>query len=377
MPDRSRSTQSPEDSDFTLDLDQVFSRPNATLPTEAPKPASPVRNRYKLERKNTDPISNYNHFTRTPVNHADADPDEPIEKAATPSVYGKKKHAQPLPELTPNRAYEVMKASSLLNERELVDPHALNRWLKFFGLLLILALGTFMANKLIKSTDTNLPTKTAAVDSSSNQETKIASARQTLQTYLAAKSWKEKAGLILDIERVRPLLSDYYDKFQGKDPLVNIGSDGQPQEIGGKFWLQFNLVENTTKAEIPVRLQETPKGYRLDWENFLALGAMPWADFCAQRPTDATQMRVILTPTENYVGAYADAKKYRSYTITHRFGPPALIGYVERNSRAGQSLEKATTDKTKPANLNLYLNFEVSTAPTQVKIVDIVAESSR
>ncbi len=378
MPERPRPQSPTPEADFTLDLDQVFIRPSEPVSPAHAKTEAP-RNHYKLERKSQPPVQTFGHFAKPSImtpEKVSLDP-EPQRAAPDAAPFGKKKHEDKLPELTPNRAYEVMRASSLLNLGAEGDPHIFNRRLKMVGLIALFIIGTLLIIKLAQTSESQLPETAVKENPATAQEARITQATQTLKAYLSAKNWKDKLAYILDAEKLTPRFREYYTDQRGQDPAVSVADDGRPQEIGGKFWFGFNLEEAGTKRPITARLQETPKGFRLDWENFIQLGALPWPKFNSERPQEPTQMRVSLTPSKDYAGAYADPAIYQAFTISHLSGPPILTGYVERASRAGQSLDKATQGNLRPTNLNLYLRFAATDAATQVKIIDMVSETAR
>ncbi len=375
MPAPSPNSNSPE-ADFHLDLDQVFERP-------APPAGGGTANQphhFKLEKKAQRQVPKFSRFTKPgptggPPPKPQSPPVAPDEVAAR-GLPKRDLRDRPL-ELAPNRTYEVMRASSLFESEELIDPHSFNKGLRIFGLVLMAFVGTMLSIKLVKSSTNLVEEKALVVDPQWAQAAQLKSAQAALQAYLGAKTWNEKLAWILDAERLTPIFRSYYEDQKGTDPKVSILGDGLPRENGGQYWFTFELEEAITRNQITARLQETPHGYRLDWENFIGLGAMRWDRFLSERPTEPTAMRVSIAPSETFSGRYADAKKYQAYEVRQQVGTTNLLGYVERSSRAGQTLQQAVAGQPRPTKMHLYLQFEPEAAPGQVKIIDIVATAER
>jgi hypothetical protein len=282
-----------------------------------------------------------------------------------------------LPELTTNRAFEVMKASSLFNDEELVDPHKFNRGLKICGLVMLLTFGVYMAAKLVQSSENLTAQIPVAVAAADTQGAAISAARQVLTNYLNTKSWKERSKFIQDPDRVGPKFRQYYEDAANVEPLLAINGKGHPQEVGGESWFTFLLEDLNTGKEYAATIHQTNTGPRLDWESFVGLGAIPWKEFCTTRPTEATQMRVLVRESEHYSGTFADTAKYQAFEIRHLSGGQMLVGYVDRSTRGAQALAATTAGQTKPVPVHLYLQCDPDTEPDQVTILDMVSNAER
>lgn len=412
MKDTSNTTPPPppSEADFELDLDQIFSRskkpgegsvvsePKSTPPAAPqitpPAPTPPETPEYnsepeifekgkgKLQRKNNDQTRTFTRLITRPSTTVAARTPIPLnqpldEQPADPeaSLYGKKKHIDRLPELTPNKAHALLDQAFTHTPARGLDPHRLAKFLKFsLYIALLVAVGWLLFKVIQLESGVTARPNTNPI-ASEPLEKRISQAKATMQQYLDATTWDAKLNLILEPDRLRTQVKEYYTTLNGKDPSVVTIQSQQPIQIGSRYWFIFNLKESGTNREVQMKLQETPTGYKIDWENLVGLGALPWAHFFVERPTEPKQMRVTLEASNDYSGTYADQQKYRAYTISHQSGPPVLTAYVDASSRAAQALLKLTSSGTTKATANLYLQFEPDSEATHVKIVDLAPES--
>lgn len=198
-----------------------------------------------------------------------------------------------------------------------------------------------------------------------------ASIRQAFQAFLTAPDAAGKLPWVLEAERVKGRMQDYYGPRGEKDPAVTTFDVSLPMKAAGEWWFSLTLVSPSgTKSSVLCR--ETPTGGQIDWENFVSFGSMPWEKFCTSRPIEAQAIRVQMRPASHYSGKYTN-EDYLAWEISHRKGPPVLFGYALRASRTGQLLAALSLDNAQWQASNLYLKWEKdSSTPNQVIIADII-----
>ncbi len=389
-----------EPADFDLDLDQVFARksgnsgvqageptvglsPGTQAPHVAPakEPEGDGRRRgAKFQHRSGEAAKQFTRLVARPsVAVATSAPPQPTAAGNDGEAFAKRRPQERIQELKENKAHSfllnIFESSSL----SWLDPHRLNRILRIGGIVLLVALLVFLTLKFSGNmtavgtySGSDVKTKKEGI------EARLAAARETMNTFLSAKTWQEKLPFVLEAERVKPLMQQWYEVEKSQDPSVDTAEPFRPREIGGRYWFAFSL-KSPSGLPVQMRLQEisSPDGiptYKIDWENFVALGAMPWAKFCQDRPREPKQMNVYLVKAENFAPPY-DQEKFLCFTITHQSGAPTLTGYVEKTNRAAQALETevaAGNGSLVPANL--YMQFDEGAADGQVRIVDLAAD---
>ncbi len=406
-----------DSADFELDLDQVFHRPDsppiprsprvgpveeklgsnqegdpgvpelpsigrgAVSPEESAKKSKPA----KFERRSGDAAKS---FTRLAARSSAAHPatggrsvpkTPSLEELPDAAVFGKKRELQDRPELQLNKAHSVLEG--VLDEEPSwwLDPHRFNRHLRWISVVVLVGLCGYLLWKFTGTASHSLLGDSSPAVPVGGQEERIDAARRTMQNYLSAKTWEEKLQYVLEPERVKEKMREYYEDLKSKDPEVDLSGiqTYAPRLIGGKYWFAFDLRTPQSNYPQPMQIQETAGGFKIDWENFVALGTMPWEHFCKERPAEAKQMRIILRVTDKFSPPYADHDKFEAYTVEHRSGPPVLIGYASKTERVSQELLKLFRKPGEAIVANVYLSFEVGAAADQVKIVDLVPDLQR
>ena len=194
--------------------------------------------------------------------------------------------------------------------------------------------------------------------------------RRAFEAYLAAPDLAGKLPWVLEPQRVESRMKDFYQVRLEKDPSMISYEVSPPIRAGAEWWFKLDCKarDGTVTAAI---MKETSSGGHLDWENFVAYGSMPWEKFHRSRPPAPQSMRVHLRLSDQFSGKYT-ASDYLAYEISHRSGPPMLLGYAPKNSRSGQWLAEETgLNEWKP--VNLYLSWEAgSGAPDAVLIGELI-----
>ena len=408
MKDPIPSVSPASEADFELDLDLIFAKPAeinpgkppkrskiSVQPTAEPEPLSEnleagidqsqelttQKTKAKLERKNTDGARAFTRISPRTSNLIPEPAEMREEMVATPAslaattssaTYGRRKEEITIPDLTPNKAHEHLRKNFQHVE---VDFNPGGRFLKFLGIVAALSfiiwwVAEYFQAPITRGLDRSTPTAVSVED-------KIGQASIVARQFVDAKSWSEKMRYILDPERLRYTVKEFYSSKSSPDPGVISIQSRSPQKTGSTVIYPFTLTLSGGAATQQLQLRETPDGFKVDWEQLVGLGAMSWVKFTSERPTEPTQMRVNLSRSTTYEGTYADTQKYHAYKIDHPSGSPSLFGYVESSSRGAQALLKLTANTDVPAMANLYLQFAPEAKADQVRIIDLTPEGQR
>jgi hypothetical protein len=305
---------------------------------------------------------------RVAEDKARAESHAPLETVDHTAMQFGKIHPHATPDYRPNRLFRVLDS---------IYTHSPLKWLDFierggirfiFATIFISILGGFIVWRYYDSLSTREGNGPKAVEMATGE--RIDRGKKTVRDFMAAPTAEARLPLVIDPERAAPRMKQFYEEMKGEDPKVTAWEVGGP--VAGKHgvWLPF-IFQNAAGQKVTVVMEETNNGCRIDWENFVAFGDMPWRAFCDTRPVAAKAMRVRLRRADNYEGAYT-REKYQAYEIEHRSGVPRLLGYAERSERSGQALvEVVKGDQWQAAQI--YLRFADSPgAKDTVLMGDIV-----
>lgn len=220
------------------------------------------------------------------------------------------------------------------------------------------------------------PQATTEASGAASQTQEALKAREALAAYLSEPSWKGKLAFILEPERLRSKIRDYYEVMHFTDPEWDASLPGHREMVGGETWYFFAENGAMATSSSAFQLKATNSGFKLNWEAIAGPGEMPWTYFCEIRPTQPKRLSVEILPGAIYAGIYADESKYQAYDLRWRGRGPFRTGYVERTSRAAQRLKKATTGEI-PVTLTLQLACDSTADASQVRILDVATDPIR
>ena len=166
--------------------------------------------------------------------------------------------------------------------------------------------------------------------------TTATSALDTVHAYLSARSWRDRAALVINPNKVLPLMESRYSGYSWKSPEYHLltQTEPTPSQTG---WAR---VEADVAGEvIPYYLKKTPDGYRIDWETSVGFNHISTEELRATRPNNLVRLRVVTQLADYYNYDFADAHNW-AYSIEVRDGGRKLIGhgYAQKNDAIGSDL---------------------------------------
>ena len=280
-------------------------------------------------------------------------------------------HPHASPDYRPNRLFRVLDG---------IYTHSPLKWLDFVdrtgarflaGLLLFLIIGGVVAWRYFSSLSDREVTQAAENEVTLTSDQRVERGRTAVKEFLAAQTIEARLPFVLDPERAAGKMRQYYDTMQGRNPATVEWNVGEP--VGGEHgaWLPFTFKDNAGR-KVTVVMGEDAGGCRIDWENFVAFGDLPWAEFCRTRPVTPIPLRVRLRRVESYAGHYTK-ENWQSFEIEHRGGAPALVGYAGRAGRTAQDLAELVKSDQWQATL-VYLRFDAG-ADGSLVVIDQVIRS--
>ena len=392
MEKKAESDRRPSESggEIELDVDEVFKRPedpdsiplvpktkkqkaqeNERLPD--PAAAGPEKDLRGAGRLDSKKRAGAEHFTR-PFTRTTALPGaEEFERELSGITVDSSRLVETglpsLPEVPPAPRSDAASLSTSLPAGR--NPSA-SPFLRF-GLAAVLLVAMAFVLQQIRHQP---PDATAQSSDAASQAQEALQAREALAAYLREPSWEGKLAHILEPERIRGKLREYYQAMQFVDPEWDAARPGRREVVDGDTWYFFAAKGAPADAGAGFRLKATNSGFKINWEAIAGPGEMPWAYFCEIRPTQPKRISVDILPGSTYAGLYADEAKFQAYDLSWHGRGPLRTGYVERTSRAAQRLQRATKGAV-PVTLTLQLVCDSAAEASQVRILDVATDPIR
>jgi len=195
--------------------------------------------------------------------------------------------------------------------------------------------------------------------------------------FFAAETVEERAKYVRDVDRVLPLMTDFYQRkpletFQFKETLeYHVIS----LENFAFIALNVDLEGGETK---PLLIEDSPEGLKIDWESFVCYQPMEVEQFAMERIVAPVELRAYVQKDQFYAYDFADESKFSCYKLTFRGTDADLFGYVERGTKLEEEFRKLFPANA-PSSLKHPLILSVSflpgsRAPRSVKINDLLSK---
>ena len=194
---------------------------------------------------------------------------------------------------------------------------------------------------------------------------------QVVQQFCAASTPDALLPLIREPERVGPHIKNYYNSG---NPVAPIALAPRPDlsdlEVHRNF-VVFNLPLADFGAR-PIALEQTPGGFRVDWESFTGYSELSWAELRLTRPRHPVLLRAILKPSDYMNLDFPSAATHRCYQISDLHSDHVLYGYVPVGSDIELQIQKILLDAPQ-VNAVIRVRYpEHSTNDRQLEITEVL-----
>ena len=201
-------------------------------------------------------------------------------------------------------------------------------------------------------------------------------AESLMNPYFKTTSWSDKVAFVHDPDRVGPLMKQYYEKEQRKDPECKTLQACVLQSLKGQELLHLKYGGSSRAENVEVALRQAKDGsYKLDWESFVGASGMSWEDFISRRTISPVLFRAYVNKEDYYNFEFSDEQKYLCVKLTSRDGKSNLYAYVERGTAVAYKVQSALARRPKNATLSVKLAFlEQAQSKDSIRLLDVVAE---
>lgn len=183
-------------------------------------------------------------------------------------------------------------------------------------------------------------------------------AHATLQRFLQAETWLERLPLVVDSDRVRSAMRDFYEVRRHQDPRAEGPSRQAMFRINNTEVLLYSFASARPGAVTDVALTARDGSpFKVDWESFVGASEMIWPDFKKQRTTEPQLFRVFAQVDDYYNYEFSDTAKSISVHLTSPDGLYFIYGFCARDSAVGQTLTALQSSGPSRMALTLRLAF--------------------
>lgn len=354
--------------------------------SETPPAPAPAKQKKVFERRSTEGLKNFTRLvTRPETTYAASAAVTGVPSEASISVHGDSAPKYGRLKESGNIGYRPNRLHNVLNE---IWVHSPLKWIDAGpirqAVLLSLLLGAlgglgFLFWKLHSDSKTaeQAVADSRPGDAMPTQEEVLGRQQkihESVGALLKAADWRSMLPNVYDPSGAAETnLRRYYEEWKLTTPAIDAWSVGIPEIVGGEWWFPVTMKETGGETMV-IQVMEAPGGGRIDWQNFVAFGSMPWRQFMEEKPASATAMRVRVNESQRFSGKYQQTT-FKAFSIRHRHGLEAITGYARTGTREEQALTRLTSVGTWH-QVHLFLQFEPdANAPNTVLISGLRTDS--
>ena len=167
--------------------------------------------------------------------------------------------------------------------------------------------------------------------------------------FLEAKSVNELMGYVREPERVAPLARQYYGIHTYEPASYKKLPTARELMSHQKYIVAVVNLEDVESADgigaveqqRIIALEQTPSGFKVDWESWVGYSEISWDLFTGQRMADPYEFRAMIGRDDYYNYKYQDFIDWRCYQIRDPEESYRLWGYTPRNGEVDKQLQRA------------------------------------
>lgn len=197
---------------------------------------------------------------------------------------------------------------------------------------------------------------------------------KVVSEFCNAPTHRELMSVIRDPERVGPIIRDYYTSGGHTWVAIPVSQVPDPSAFEtDKNWTAFKLPLPDFRSR-SMAVEETAKGFKVDWESFVAYSEMPWDKLRESKPRTPVLLRAIVRRSGYYNFDFPSEDTHRCFQIYDEARENVIYGYIRRGSDVEKKMEEIMLNTIDVHAIFKVAYPEKSTANNQVNITEIVAK---
>ena len=185
--------------------------------------------------------------------------------------------------------------------------------------------------------------------------------RLTLEHFLKVSSVEERLAVSQNAEKMRPLMVEHYRTYPASPPPVEkitFLTEGEVADTKRVFHL-YNVLLKDESAPIPVAVEETGDGYRVDWATYAESYTHRLQTFLSN-PTDAPGIFRVVLKRAHYFGPPVSGQDTAriAYTVEAPMRDEAFHVWVDKDSSVYR--EKLSTGERAGWDTESYVIAELA-----------------
>jgi hypothetical protein len=177
--------------------------------------------------------------------------------------------------------------------------------------------------------------------STASANAEISDAQKVVRQLLSARSLDEVLPWIFDSKTLESTVSEYHSRHPLQplnDVVIEHQYSGVIPATGSKAHI-FNVLDPAHPLGFPVSAEDTPDGYRIDWQSYIQ-----WRDawlrrFLDSKSSDPQTLFVVLRRTHYFNDDVPGLEDKHAFKVTSAVpGDEGAVAFVEKNSAIGRSL---------------------------------------
>ncbi len=207
-------------------------------------------------------------------------------------------------------------------------------------------------------------------------------AARAIVAFHRTKTWEEKLDYVIDPERVKPLMEEWYTKHPEDVYLerITFHADQEVDDGGRNFFIvaiQGGDEDQNVALDRPfyMAVEKRPGGYRVHWEISSGYEQMPMEEFIANKVTTPTEFRLQVELSDYYNFDFQD-DQWISFSATKMGMIDPIFIYGKRNDPEILEIESLLKIVARPKGVIVKLRFpDNATVSNQAEITEMVSSS--
>lgn len=197
---------------------------------------------------------------------------------------------------------------------------------------------------------------------------------KVVSEFCNAPTYRELMGVIRDPERVGPIIRDYYTTGGNNWVPISAGEAPDPTAFEtDKNWTAFKLPLPDFRSR-SMAVEETPKGFKVDWESFVAYSEMPWDKLRETKPKSPVLIRAIVRRSNYFNFDFPSEDSHRCFQIYDEARDNVIYGYIQRSTEVDKKIDEIMLGAIDVHAILRVAYPQKSTANNQVNITEVVAK---